>query len=214
MTVWQLGREKSRRDFSVACGIRSLALHPDGRVLATVGEEREVRLWDAETGMQIGLPLTGSKDTLVCVAFSRDGELLAAGGFDNIVRVWKWKTDTKPWQELTGASTSIFAVLFSDDDRTLYSGDGAGVRLWDVETWQQRFRFRTTFWVYHLAHVKRRTDIGGSRYDRTSRHISFRRQAGSRSRKMVTCNRTHPEVFNHRRGGREESLPVFAICQI
>ncbi|MGC7097237.1 WD40 repeat domain-containing serine/threonine protein kinase [Amycolatopsis lurida] len=64
-----------------------VALSPDGRTLATVdfgAETRSLRLWQVETGQQIGETLDGVNG----VAFNPDGRTLATAGEDNVVRLW------------------------------------------------------------------------------------------------------------------------------
>src|SRR5262245_22198781 len=60
-----------------ARGAFGLALSPDGKVLATAGEDRAVRLWDVATRKEL-LALTGHQQRAVCVAFSPDGKRLAS----------------------------------------------------------------------------------------------------------------------------------------
>jgi WD40 repeat protein len=82
-------------------GVLAIAFSPDGKLLASVGlkvedadrppdqpASAEVKLWDTETGMDLGT-LTGHSDHVYGVAFSPDGKTLATASFDLTIKLWK-----------------------------------------------------------------------------------------------------------------------------
>jgi RNA polymerase sigma factor (sigma-70 family) len=63
-----------------------LQLSPDGKTLASA-KGRTVYLWEVATGKERAR-LTGHRQTIRALAYSRDGELLASGSDDATVLVW------------------------------------------------------------------------------------------------------------------------------
>ena len=64
-----------------------MAFAPDGRLLATAGEDGAVWLWELATGAELRR-VGGPDDRLHGAAFSPDGRMLAAVGNDADVRLW------------------------------------------------------------------------------------------------------------------------------
>ncbi|KAG2123814.1 WD40-repeat-containing domain protein [Suillus clintonianus] len=58
----------------------SVALSPTHNVLACVGDEGIVQLWDTESHQPLGPRFCQDRETLFSVSFSRDGRYLACGG--------------------------------------------------------------------------------------------------------------------------------------
>ena len=65
-----------------------MAFSPDGGLLATAGDDHDVRLWHPGSGECLRV-LTGHAGSVRSLAFSPDGRMLATGSDDQTVRLWE-----------------------------------------------------------------------------------------------------------------------------
>jgi hypothetical protein len=115
----------------------SVAFSPDGKTLASAGQDQTIRLWNVFTGQPIGDPLTGHTESVKSVAFSPDGQTLASGSQDDTIRLWDVATGQLIGDPLAGHMSDVRSVAFSPDGQTLASGSQDDtIRLWDVATGQ------------------------------------------------------------------------------
>ena len=68
-------------------GVTSVAISPDGRLVAAGSLDNTVRIWDVATGHLIER-LRGHKDSVYSVAFTPDGEGIVSGSLDKTLKYW------------------------------------------------------------------------------------------------------------------------------
>ena len=137
MKLWDATRLDQKQDARHTLSARvpgpsvNVAFSPDGRRLATGGEDNTVRIWNTDTG-ELLQTLQGHTGEVYSVAFSPDGRWVASGGGDSFVKVWDSHTGEFV-RGFRGHKGIVTSVAFSPDGRRLLSGSrDKTVKVWDV----------------------------------------------------------------------------------
>lgn len=167
--VWNLPRAVLCHTLSTASTISDLAFSSDGKLLISVGDERQIHLWNA-THYDAHTLLYGHEGKILAVTFNATGDLFATGGEDAQISLWDAAT-MRLLQTIPGHTDAVLALSFSASGNHLASGSAdQTVRVWDLRTGKQHNILRGHFgWVNAVAFsADARTLISGG-YDQTIR---------------------------------------------
>jgi WD40 repeat protein/energy-coupling factor transporter ATP-binding protein EcfA2 len=138
--VWNV----ATRDFVDLRGhdgpVTRAAFSPNGRLVVTASEDKSARVWNAESGKQLGPSLEHGHEVRR-LAFNRDGSVIATTSDDGIVHLWELAT--RKDRVLRGhevpeedeEEVPIRGLEFSQDFEFLATGsDDQTARIWNLTT--------------------------------------------------------------------------------
>src|SRR5262249_55497472 len=137
LKVWDLATGKVVCELPGHAGaVRAVAVSPDGKLLASAGDDRTGRLLRLATGNAL-TTRTGRTDRVRSVAFAPDGRTLASGGNDQIVKLWdvpgpgdRWLRE--PRASIAAHRSAVWKVVYAPDGQTFVTGSPDGtVKIWD-----------------------------------------------------------------------------------
>ena len=136
-------------------GSSNLTFSPDDRTKTVAITNRDIRLWNTETGDELVIPVNddlkpgfrGNLPVILAVAFSPDGRWLVSGTTEGEIRMWDVATGevltvfAEPTEEKNLGHIS--ALAFSADRALLAAGTPSQLHLWDVRTGHKIFSVST-----------------------------------------------------------------------
>ncbi len=102
--------------------------------MASASRNERVRLWDAETGHEIG-PLRGHSGAVYSFSFSSDGWRVVSDHWDRTLRLWNVERHIEIGDSFDGHTGSVCCISFSADELRVVSGF-IGQNWTDMECWQ------------------------------------------------------------------------------
>eukprot|EP00294_Goniomonas_avonlea_P003452 CAMPEP_0114556758 /NCGR_PEP_ID=MMETSP0114-20121206/9458_1 /TAXON_ID=31324 /ORGANISM="Goniomonas sp, Strain m" /LENGTH=512 /DNA_ID=CAMNT_0001741981 /DNA_START=19 /DNA_END=1557 /DNA_ORIENTATION=- len=143
--LWDMQNGECRRTFGgdatipnktgPAEGVTSVAMTPDGSLIAAGSLDHIVWLWDTETGTLLD-KIEAHTDSVYSVVFAPDGKSLASGSLDKTVKLWDVSGGRSQRSRLrntfTGHKDFVLSVTFSPRGNFLLSGSkDRSLRFWD-----------------------------------------------------------------------------------
>ena len=130
---WDAASGRELRSAKPDWGTLSLAVRPDGGLLAVGGIDGNIHLLDAESLAESGSALTGHRNPVRTVAFSRNGGLLASGDGDmgraDVGEVKVWNVQTREMiHTFAGHTDPVLRVAFGG------TGNGSPRPVWTTRS--------------------------------------------------------------------------------
>ncbi|MCZ8118687.1 MAG: DnaJ domain-containing protein [Microcystis sp. LE18-22.4A] len=120
--------------------IGAIDVSPDGKIIASAGEDQTIKLWQRETGKLI-YSFLGVNEPIQTLAISPNSKSIIAGGLDG--RISQWQLDTKQYKSSFFARVNaphshdgvILQLAFAANERFIVSASNdKTLRIWGYHT--------------------------------------------------------------------------------
>ncbi len=114
--------------------VTDVALSRDGNVCASIGEDKQIRVWDVRTGELIRTLKVDNDVTFRSIEFSPISMHLASGSSDGFVRVWTPLENDRVLRQMQHGPKVILIRYSPNGKRLLATAATGAVRIWDAES--------------------------------------------------------------------------------
>ena len=193
--------------------VTHVAFSPNGRLLVSSCEDKNVRLWDARTGECVFV-LRGHTDGVTMAKFSLSGGRVASASGDGTARIWDVATG-KCLYALEGHTADIKSIEFSPNGLQIATtSKDTTARLWDAETGKPGPVLKGHFkLVYGVAFSPDSLQVSTSSWDFTIRQWDT--QSGANIATLHGHNATvygiayHPNGLQLASAGRDKAIRLW-----
>ncbi|RCJ29281.1 hypothetical protein A6769_35770 [Nostoc punctiforme NIES-2108] len=135
--VWNLetGKEKFDLRFNHhhTSDINWVAISPDGQKMISAGADKNIMIWDINTGKYIA-KLSQNLTITYALAIHPNGESFVSADGNGCIKVWQWNLGEEV-AILEGHRRSIYALCISPDGKLLISGgEDRTIKIWDLNS--------------------------------------------------------------------------------
>ncbi|KAG2755739.1 WD40 repeat-like protein [Suillus brevipes Sb2] len=158
------GHEKAMTDVAFILGTR---------LLVSGSEDESLRVWDLDTGKQVGEPLLGHDAEIAALAASPDGRWIVSGVYNGSILVWEVSTNKTELKRVPvsfkGHEYQVCNVVFAPDSKTFASASkDETVCVWKRETGEIVFGpLKVGSWAYSVSYSPDGTKLAAG----TNEHI-------------------------------------------
>jgi WD40 repeat protein len=141
-------------------GVLCAAFSPDGKRVATAGEDGRIRLWEGDTDREVQPLEHVHEGPVFSIAVAPDGKVVASGSADETVRLWDLASgrELRAWNP---GHLEVRAVAFWPRHKWLVTaGRNGPFRFWDPQTgkeerpWSDRndsYRYHGDVWKFAFS---------------------------------------------------------------
>ena len=116
--------------------VKSAVFSPDGKYIVTASYDNTAKIWDAQSGQQVGETMKHDDD--VCSAsFSPDGKYIVTASWDNTAKIWDAQSGQQVGEAMKHDGDVRSAVFSPDGKYIVTASNDHTAKIWDAQSRQQ-----------------------------------------------------------------------------